>query len=258
MHGGPEGFDAQVWDARALPDAAGTGVELHFTSPAGDQGFPGTLHATVRYLLDDAGTLRLEYEATADAPTPVNLTNHAYFHLAPEEAGTVLGHRLYLAADHYTPVDAHLIPLPGPPHPVAGTPFDFTTPRLIGDRIGGEDQQLRLAGGGYDHNWVLRQREEPLAVAAVLEHEQSGRRLECATTEPGIQVYTANNFAGGVRGRTAAACPSMPAVALETQHFPDSPGRPDYPRVWLSPGETYRSVTTYRVTAAGPQDRTRA
>jgi aldose 1-epimerase len=250
LHGGPEGFDTRLWAADAPSDGDRAAVRFRLLSPDGDQGFPGNLEATVTYALSEQGELRIDYEATSDSPTAVNLTNHAYWNLAGGVEDTVLGHELWVSADHYTPVDAGLIPLPGPPEEVAGTPFDLREPRRLGDALGVADEQLGLAGG-FDHNWVLRPPEaQGLALAAVLSHPGSGRRLECLTTEPGIQVYTGNHFSGGGPEASGFAPVKHGAVALETQHFPDSPGRPDYPSTWLRPGESYRSTTVYRFTTS--------
>ncbi|MDI5973348.1 aldose epimerase family protein [Streptomyces sp. SL13] len=246
LHGGTEGFDARVWQARPVGTAERAGVELTLTSPADDQGFPGALQVAVRYTVHE-GALSIDYRATCDVRTPVSLTNHTYWNLAGGTHDTVHEHELYLAADHYLPVDAELIPLPGPPRPVAGTPFDLTAPRrLAGVLDDVDDGQLRTAGGGYDHNWALRPRGGEPEPAAVLRHPGTGRVLECLTTEPGIQVYTANGFDGAVTGAGGRPLPRYAGVALETQHFPDSPRRPDYPTTWLEPGRVHRSTTIYR------------
>ncbi|SHN29043.1 aldose epimerase family protein [Actinacidiphila paucisporea] len=257
LHGGPEGFDLQVWNAdpfRSAEDAGVAGVALSLVSPAGDQGFPGTVDVTVRYSLSDAGELRIDYSASTDASTPFNLTNHAYWNLSGNTRGSVGDHELYVSADCYTPVDTDLVPLPGPPRPVAGTPFDLTTARPLADVLDRfDDGQLALAGGGYDHNWVLRGQAGRLRLAAVLGHPPTGRVIECLTTEPGLQVYTANTPHDPHGGDTAAdeTTAGRPlfrhsGVALESQHFPNSPNRPDYPPAWLRPGHPYRSTTIYR------------
>lgn len=248
LHGGAEGFDVRIWHAR--PHSGGgrhAGVELRLVSPAGDQGFPGTLRVTVRYSLHDDGELRIDYFATADAGTPVNLTNHAYWNLSAGAEDTLHGHHLSVAADRYTPVDTGLIPLAGPPQAVGGTPFDLTEPRPLAEAFTARDEQLSVAGGGYDHNWALRDHGPGPRPAAVLSHPGTGRRLECLTTEPGLQVYTANHFAGTVLGRRGRALPRYAGVALETQHFPNAPHRPDYPTTWHDAGRPYRSTTLYRL-----------
>ncbi|MFF1875362.1 aldose epimerase family protein [Kitasatospora herbaricolor] len=247
LHGGPDGFATRLWEAAEVHGPAGSGVRLTLRSPAGDQGFPGALTARVSYLLDAHGALTVEYTAVTDAPTVVNLTNHAYFNLAGEGEGTVLDHVLQVEADHYLPVDAGLIPL-GPPASVEGTPFDLTGPRTLGRVLAGPDRQLALAGGGFDHNWVLRAPAgDALRRVATLWHPASGRRLQCLTTEPGLQVYTGNLFDGSLSGPSGRRYPAFAGVALETQHFPDSPNRPEYPGTVLRPGQEYRSSTVYRL-----------
>ena len=246
LHGGPDGFATRVWTGTAVREPGRAGVRFALHSPDGDQGFPGAVDVQVTYLLDGEGELTISYAATTDAPTVVNLTNHAYVNLAGEGAGDVLDHVLRVDADHYLPVDPDLIPL-GPPEPVAGTPFDLTRPVLLAGRLGLDHPQLKLAGEGFDHNWVLRDHpgEEPRTVA-VLHHPASGRYLECRTTEPGLQVYTGNHFDGSLTGRSGAPYRRHAGIALETQHFPDSPHRPAYPSTVLRPGERYASTTVYR------------
>ncbi|WP_051967345.1 aldose epimerase family protein [Kitasatospora mediocidica] len=246
LHGGPDGFATRLWDGVVVRAGRRVGVRFRLHSPDGDQGFPGAVTAEVSYLLDPDGELSVGYRATTDAPTVVNLTNHAYFNLAGEGRSTVLDHLLQVNADRYTPVDPELIPL-GPAEPVDGTPFDLREPRAIGRRIAADHPQIRLAGGGFDHNWVLD--GTGLRQAAVLSHPGNGRRVECLTTEPGIQVYTANHFDGSLTGRYGRAYPAHAGIALETQHFPDSPNRPEYPSTVLRPGEEYRSTTVYRFSA---------
>ncbi|SEN91028.1 aldose epimerase family protein [Actinacidiphila rubida] len=247
LHGGLEGFDTRVWSARPVGGGARAGVECHLASPDGDQGFPGTLTATVTYTLSEEGELRIEYVARTDAPTPVNLTNHAYWNLSGGDDDTVLDHELWVGADHFMPIDASLLPLPGPASSVRGSPFDLAEPRRLRDAVGAVDEQLRLAGG-FDHNWVLRPgtSAEP-RLAAVLSHGPTGRRVQCLTTEPGLQVYTGNHFAGEFLDESGLPVGRHAAVALETQHFPDSPRRPDYPSTWLAPGDVHRSTTVYRI-----------
>lgn len=194
LHGGAEGFDTRVWSVRPAGSGALAGVECHLVSPDGDQGFPGTLRASVTYTLSDEGELRIEYAARSDASTPVNLTNHAYWNLSGRSGGTVLDHELWIGADHFTPIDASLLPLPGPARSVDRSPFDLTGPRGLRDALGTAHEQLRLAGG-FDHNWVLRPGTgtQPRP-AAVLSHGPTGRRMQCLTTEPGLQVYTGNHL----------------------------------------------------------------
>jgi aldose 1-epimerase len=253
LHGGERGFSAQVWQARGVRTAAGEGVEMSRVSPDGEEGFPGTLRATVTYTLAE-GRLRIEYRATADAPTIVNLTNHTYFNLAGEGAGTILDHELTLAAAHYLPVDRNLLPRGGPA-PVAGTPFDFTSAGPIGRGLADPHEQLKITGG-YDHCWVLDGgwTRTPRPVAR-LAHPDSGRVLELSTTEPGIQVYTGNTLDGTLTGPSGAAYVPYAGVALETQHYPDSPNHPEFPPAHLYPGSEYHSVTTMRFRADHVQGR---
>ncbi|GAA2821877.1 aldose epimerase family protein [Kitasatospora sp. CM 4170] len=246
LHGGPDGFHHRMWEARALPE----GVRLRLHSPDGDQGFPGGLDVTVDYTLSAAGELVIAYHAVTSRPTVLNLTNHAYFNLAGEGSGDVLGHLLTVDADGYTPADERQIPY-GRIEPVAGTPFDFTAARPIGKSV--HDEHPQLAGpGGYDHNWVLRPRpaDGGPARAALLEDPVSGRTLEVLTTEPGIQVYTANKFQGAVTGASGTAYGPYAGVALETQHFPDSPHHPEFPDTGLRPGQEFRSTTVLRLGVA--------
>ncbi|WP_354639119.1 aldose epimerase family protein [Kitasatospora camelliae] len=243
LHGGPDGFSHRVWTAEEVPG----GVRLGLHSPDGDQGFPGGLDVTVTFTLS-AEAVTIDYHAVTSRPTVVNLTNHAYFNLAGEGSGDVLGHLLTLDADGYTPVDDRQIPL-GPIAPVAGTVFDFTTATPLGKGL--HDEALQ-ATGGYDHNWVLRERpaDGPPVRAALLEDPASGRVLEVLTTEPGIQVYTANGLQGTVTGASGVPYGRYAGVALETQHHPDSPHQPSYPSTALRPGEEFRSTTVYRLSLA--------
>ncbi|SEL16865.1 aldose epimerase family protein [Streptacidiphilus jiangxiensis] len=247
LHGGPDGFDTRLWDGRPLEEGGQLGLRFRLHSPDGDQGFPGALTATVDYLLDPTGALTLRYHAVADAPTVVNLTNHAYFDLSGGRDGDVLDHELQVEADQYLPIGADLLPL-GPDAPVAGTPFDLLRSRRLGAAIDDTHAQLDRAGDGFDHNWVLRD-AVGLRRVATLAHPASGRRVECWTTEPGLQVYTGNHFGLDSAGFVTAAggrCATYAGVALETQRFPDSPHHPTYPSAALVPGEEYRSTTVYR------------
>ncbi|MCB5168538.1 galactose mutarotase [Streptomyces bambusae] len=248
LHGGPDGFDQRVWRCEPFHSAHRTGVRLYLHSPDGDQGFPGALDVHVTYTLDREDNLTLSYHAAADAPTVVNLTNHAYWNLEGEGRGNVLGHHLQVEAPFYTPVDAELIP-DGPHRSVSGTPFDLRRPRRLSDVLTRPDAQLALAGGGFDHNWVLggARQDRPLK-AAVLYAPASGRRMDVLTTEPGIQVYTAQGLTGDITGKGGRPYQAYAGVALETQHFPDSPNRSDHPTVVLRPGEVYRSTTIHRFT----------
>jgi aldose 1-epimerase len=249
LHGGPRGFDKEVWSAAPAEDSAA--LLLFHISADGDQGFPGTLRLTVRYALTGDGALSLDYEADTTRPTVVNLTNHAYFNLAG--GGSILDHLLTVAADRFTPVDEALIPT-GELRPIAGTPFDFRQPARIGARVDEPgDGQLRVAGG-YDHNFALREVPPGQAprFAARLQEPSRGISMEVWTTEPGLQFYSGNFLDGSRRGRGGAPLEHRGGLCLETQHFPDSPNRPDFPSVVLRPGETFRSSTLYRFAAAAP------
>jgi len=241
LHGGARGFDKRVWTPRELPDG---GLELTYVSKDGEGGYPGNLKATVTYHLTDANELRIDYLATTDKPTVVNLTNHSYFNLRGAGSGNVLGHLVTLNADRFTPVDAGLIPT-GELRPVSGTPFDFRKPTAIGARIAQGDEQLKLARG-YDHNWVINRAGNDLVLAARVEDPESGRVLEARTTEPGIQFYTANFLDGSIHGKGGKVYGQRYAFCLETQHFPDSPNHPKFPSTELKPGQQYRSTTVFR------------
>lgn len=251
LHGGPDGFHTQVWEAAgdATDEAATLRLTLH--SPDGDMGFPGALDVTVTYTLDPAGTLALDYTATTDRPTVINLTNHAYFDLAAR--GDILGHTLQVDAETYLPVDGEGIP-EGPAVPVRGTPFDLTEPHTVGERIALPHEQLRRAGG-FDHCWVLGGPDTPPAPrrAARLTAPGAERVMEVWTTEPGIQVYTANQLDGALATADGGRHDRHSAVCLETQHLPDSPNRPDYPRTVLREGEVFRSRTEFRFPHLAPE-----
>jgi aldose 1-epimerase len=240
LHGGTIGFDRKVWQAHEVPG----GVEFTLVSPDGDQGYPGTLTAHVKYTVHAPGTLRIDYTATTDKPTVVNLTNHTYFNLAGEGHGTILGEKVKLDADAYTPVDAGLIPT-GELAPVKGTPFDFTQATVIGERINEDNQQLKYAGG-YDVNWVVRGKAGELRPAAEVIDPTSGRTMTVETTQPGVQFYTGNSLPGLFKGRSGVVYGKNMGLCLETQHFPDSPNHPSFPSTELKPGETMQQTTVFR------------
>lgn len=246
LHSGPDGFDQQHWEVVARDDRS---VTLRHHSHDGAGGFPGTVTAEVRYALDDAG-LTIDLSATTDRPTIVNLTHHGYYNLAGEASGgTIDDHWLQIAAARMTPVDATLIPLPGPPTAVAGTPFDFRTPQRIGARIDAADAQLAL-GQGYDHNFVLDGPAGTLRHAATLFDPQSGRVMELHATAPGLQFYSGNHLGGGAPGTGGGIYPPRGGLCLEPQHFPDSPNRPDYPPARLDPGERHAQRIALRFRTA--------
>jgi aldose 1-epimerase len=242
LHGGHRGFGRVVWRARPFEDAESVGVVLEHSSPDGDEGYPGRLDVRVTYIVSEANVLSVDYHAVADRPTPVNLTQHAYFNLAGEGSGDVLGHALTIHARSYTPLDAPLLPT-GAIAPVGGTPLDFRAPHRIGDRIGAEHEQLRI-GGGYDHNFVLDGGGGAPRRAARLRDPGSGRVLDVLTTEPGMQLYTGNFL--DATGKDGHRYGPRAGVCLETQHFPDSPNQPTFPSTILRPGDEFRSRTEFR------------
>jgi len=243
LHGGIKGFDKVVWRAESFQNDSGVGVVFRRTSPDGDEGYPGTLMARVTYTLTDRDELIVEYHATTDKATPVNLTQHSYFNLAGRGEQDILGHELLINADSFTPVDSTLIPT-GVIAPVEGTPFDFRTPTAIGARIGADHQQLRV-GGGYDHNFVLRQEDVAMGHAARVVERSSGRTLDIYTTEPGLQFYSGNFLDGSITGKGGVVYRHRYGFCLETQHFPDSPNQPRFPSTVLRPGPEYRSRTVF-------------
>jgi aldose 1-epimerase len=249
LHGGLVGFDKVVWSAEPFAAESESGVVFRYTSRDGEEGYPGELAVKVTYALTTGGDLRIEYEATTDAATIVNLTHHGYWNLAGHGGGDILDHELTLFASRFTPVNETLIPT-GELRAVAGTPFDFRAPTAIGARIEDDDEQLRF-GGGYDHNFVVDGWDDDgeLRRAAVLRDPVSGRTMEVLTTEPGIQFYSGNFLDGSDIGKDGVVYERRTGLCLETQHFPDSPNQPDFPSTVLRPGETYRSTTVYRFSA---------
>jgi aldose 1-epimerase len=235
LHGGIKGFDKVIWNAEPLGD---TSVKLTYFSKDGEEGYPGNLQAEVIYTLNADNALKIEYTATTDKATPVNLTNHCYFNLSGGTDSTILDHELMLKADKYTKVNENLIPT-GENPPVSGTPMDFTSAKKVG-------RDIAQVPGGYDHNWVLNKSGNDLELAATLYHAASGRFMEVFTTEPGVQFYSGNFLDGTLKGRDGINYVKHAGLCLETQHFPDSPNQPAFPNTILKPGEKYHQVTIYK------------
>ena len=251
LHGGTQGFDKHVWDAEPVQTQDTVGVKLSYISANGEMGFPGTLQTQVTYSLNEQDELRIEYHATTDKPTVLNLTNHSYFNLAGAGNGDVLQQVVMLQAAHYTPITGKLIPT-GELAAVAGTPMDFLKPTAIGKRIHTEHPQLKFAEpkqGGFDFNWALDTGGDVQKLAAEVNDPQSGRRLQLFTTEPGVQFYTANFLDGSIHGKDGKVYPHWGAFTLETQHFPDAPNQPNFASTRLDPGQTYTQTTVLKFSA---------
>jgi aldose 1-epimerase len=243
LHGGPQGFDKKAWQAEIVN--GGQALQLTYVSKDGEEGYPGTLTSVVTYSLSNDNALSIDYAATTDADTVLNLTNHSYFNLAGHASGKILDHQLMINADKFTPVNANLIPT-SELRNVAGTPFDFQTPTAIGKNIDSPDQQIQY-GKGYDHNFVLnRAAGDPPSLAARISDPQSGRVMEVLTTQPGVQLYTANHIEGNITGKGGAIYHFRSAYCFETQHFPDTPNQPTFPTAVLKPGEKYHQTTIFR------------
>ncbi|WP_296257477.1 MULTISPECIES: aldose epimerase family protein [unclassified Pseudomonas] len=248
LHGGTKGFDKQIWKAEQIKNKGWVGVKLSYVSADGEMGFPGTLKTEVTYSLNEKNELRIEYHATTDQPTVLNLTNHSYFNLAGAGNGDILDQVAIVHASRYTPITDKLIPT-GEMAQVAGTPFDFLKPVAFGQRIREDNQQLKHAEptqGGYDHNWVLDTAGKVSNVAADVVDPKSGRRLQLFTTEPGVQLYTGNFLDGRVKGKAGKIYPHWGAFTLETQHYPDSPNQKGFPSTRLDPGKAYTQTTIFK------------
>ncbi len=243
LHGGLVGFDKVMWRGEPWDSAGKVGVVFTYTSKDGEEGYPGTVKVRVAYTLTDDNEFAVDYSATSDKATPINLSQHTYFNLAGEGSGNILGHKIAIDADTITPVDSTLIPT-GVKQSVAGTPFDLRKPTAIGAHIGEPDAQLKIAGG-YDHNFVLTRSGDGMSHAARVVDPVSGRTLDVATTEPGIQFYTGNFLDGTITGKSGHVYQHRTGFCLETQHFPDSPNQPKFPSTILRPGAEYRSRTVF-------------
>lgn len=244
LHGGLKGYDKVVWKAQPIETADGPSLRLMYVSPDGEEGYPGTLTCGVTYTLTNDNTLKIEYDAVTDKATPINLTQHSYFNLAGHNSGDILSHEAMINADNFTPTDETLIPT-GEIWAVEGTPMDFRTFAEIGARIDSSYEQIKF-GGGYDHNWVLNNKDGKLALAASFYEKTSGRLMEVLTTEPGVQFYVGNFLDGSNVGKGGAVYNYRNGFCAEAQHFPDSPNQPGFPTTILQPGQTYKQTTAYR------------
>jgi aldose 1-epimerase len=247
LHGGKVGLDKRVWNAKEVRGIGRAGIELSYLSPDGEEGYPGNLDCKVTYWLSVQNELEIQYEATTDKATHINLTHHSYFNLAGAGSGDILNHEVELFADKFVPTDAGNIPL-GELDSVKGTPFDFLSPHTIGERIGQKDKQLSV-GKGYDHNWVINSTGKGLQLAARVTEASSGRIMEVLTDQPGIQFYTGNFLDGSNVGKAGKIYQHRNAFCLETQKYPDSPNNPSYPSSLLEPGQTYKHMCVYRFSA---------
>ncbi len=241
LHGGLKGFNAVVWDAKQIDNQT---LELTYLAKDGEEGFPGNLNVKMIYKLTDDNSFDIDYQATTDKATILNLTNHSYFNLSGEGDPSVNDHMLVMHASQYLPTDDTAIPY-GKPEAVKGTPFDFTAPHAIGERIEDDFEQLHF-GKGYDHTMVLDKKDGELALAIECYSPKTGIKMDIATTEPGVQIYTGNWMTGNFEGKHGHRYPMRAAVCFETQHFPDSINKPEYPSIVLRPGETFKSKTTHR------------
>jgi aldose 1-epimerase len=248
LHGGPTGFHKRIWLAHEVTRPNAAALQVSYRSKDGEEGFPGNLAVTTTFVLTNTNELRIEYLATTDKTTVVNLTEHAYFNLAGPGEGTILDHVMRINANRFTPVDENLIPT-GELRPVKGTPLDFTKPTVIGSRIDQDDEQLRL-GKGYDHNYVLNKTGKQLSLAAEVYEPVTGRTIQMWTTEPGVQFYS-GNFLDNVKGKGGKTYQRRGGFCLEAQHFPDSPNKPAFPSVVLRPNQTYTQTTVYKFSVRG-------